>query len=798
MGSSSDIEILDVKPASPLKPRRGGRTRKAPPSIDDTPSALSHAKRARLSVLSDTEEETTAVQPTTARAVVDPTPSRSPPLPVGSTSKLPAVDHLPALAGSSATTATLIASSSEPNLASHRSSPAPAPASSTLPRAASTSTALNALPASTSSSKATKRPRSRTPGDGPPRKFASAAPSSSKPAGGNSSDEADDFFGRAKPVAKGRVPKAAVGRVPGGRKPTVKAKVVEKPPTASPAKGKRRPVVEFSTDSEVDKPSPRKKGASSSTGGDSDSDSNSGSGSASDSSAKSVSKGKGRKSDGGVKHVHLPEWARKGSGGAGSHFARAGMSGADRAAKERGYGKNRARKRLSDSEDEGEGEGGLKAAVAAAGKANGKGKGKEKAEEDDPFGFHEEENDDTDDSLELALSAKTPRRAGAKKPVAGDSSSELDVQETPKANRSPKRPRPTASPSRPTTRKGAVLTLSSDSSDPASPPRPVEDDAPATLEQIRATFRRLQSPGPNAAAGGSELARSRAGTQSATASPAKSTGGGGARGALSSSSPAPEVQANPVTIRLKMVFDPTKNVPEIAKRAYEREETFELDATDSFSTVFYTLSLRRSIPRDNLVLTYTSPLTSRRTQVFEFGTPRSLGIFPGATAEMKGYTKEVWEKTVALPGAGGAGGQAQEDEDAELERAAAAAAARARSPSAASKEPTPLPGALASDAGLGGGASSSPSKGGAPPGTLPLTVRISKTQAFDVAPQLSMTMAQLLKWCARKAGIKDAARLGKMWLEFEGDKVDGASTVEEMRDEFDLEGEETFELKEGQ
>lgn len=54
-------------------------------------------------------------------------------------------------------------------------------------------------------------------------------------------------------------------------------------------------------------------------------------------------------------------------------------------------------------------------------------------------------------------------------------------------------------------------------------------------------------------------------------------------GASSGTTPSPqkdgdaaEAAAAKVSIKLKMVFDPTRNVPEMAKRAYEREETFEL------------------------------------------------------------------------------------------------------------------------------------------------------------------------------------------------------------------------------
>lgn len=54
-------------------------------------------------------------------------------------------------------------------------------------------------------------------------------------------------------------------------------------------------------------------------------------------------------------------------------------------------------------------------------------------------------------------------------------------------------------------------------------------------------------------------------------------------GASSGTTPSPQkngsaapIAAAKVTIKLKMVFDPTRVVPEMAKKVYEREETFEL------------------------------------------------------------------------------------------------------------------------------------------------------------------------------------------------------------------------------
>lgn len=137
-------------------------------------------------------------------------------------------------------------------------------------------------------------------------------------------------------------------------------------------------------------------------------------------------------------------------------------------------------------------------------------------------------------------------------------------------------------------------------------------------------------------------------------------------------------------------------------------------------------------------------------------------------------------------GGGGAAAVEEEDDDDELEAAAAAAAA------AASQRPrSPSVGGAASPHDDDGGAGGGGGNGGPPPGLFPLTIRGSKTDSLSLAVKPTTTMAQLVKaYCKKFGGVA-----AKAWLEFDGDKLEGSTTVGEAKEEFDLEGEETFEIK---
>lgn len=145
---------------------------------------------------------------------------------------------------------------------------------------------------------------------------------------------------------------------------------------------------------------------------------------------------------------------------------------------------------------------------------------------------------------------------------------------------------------------------------------------------------------------------------------------------------------------------------------------------------------------------------------------------------MRGYTQEIWEKCKKLDAAKRASGG---DDDAELEAAAAEAAARrAKSPSKVGH---------AKD-----GRRSDDEDGDED--AFPLTIRGSATQSLSLAVKPSTTMAHLVKAYCRRFGITDAARQAKMSVEFDHERLEPTMTVKQAKEEYDLEGEETFDLKE--
>ncbi|GAA5860329.1 hypothetical protein JCM1840_002864 [Sporobolomyces johnsonii] len=738
MGSSSDIEILPAappKPASPPKPRKSGRARKPPRGVDELASpaaaliatATKTARRPRKSRGAAEDEDTVGSaiselevdrRPAGTRGAA---PSAAPEtLPVASTSTAAApVPSLP-----SALPSIILPSSSSAPTIRPKSSPPPAssrPPSSTVP----------------------SRPTSQTIRKPPP---------ATKPAGGNSSDEADDFFARGRAAAmKARVP----GRVPGiARKLSV--------PVAGSSRSSATPVA-----TTPPKPTTRKYVPSESSD--------------SDTSKSSVPNRGGDSSDEDTmtKSIKLPDWARGGS------FGRAGKSGADAAKAARGYKPNRKRKRLSDSDgSEGEGEG----------------KGKGKAKEADTLAF--EEKDDTDDSLELELGGRTPKKVER-----------------------PKRPP-----------KPMLLGSDDEDSDDNEPPTPQpkaapQKDRPATVAELLASVRsELSSPAkssprrahihprsPGASSSSAQQTHLSIGSSSDSEDPALMLDPAlaairynfASRSRKPSISPAPGFRdddfeivsdlAQPggvgaglglgddgddqVTIVLKMTFDPTRtNVSAMAKRAYEREERFEIGLNEPFSTLFCMLASRRVIEQSDLVITY------NKAQLYEFGTAKSLRLSGGSIAQMRGYTQEIWEKVKVLEREKAERGEPEDEDD--FAGLAAPSSSRTRSPSAAAGPRSPS----AAPSAPGGVGDSSPDKA---PGLFPLTIRGSRTQSISLALKPTTTMSALVKAYCKQFAITDPARIARMWIEFDGDKLEGSRTVEDVKDEFDLEGEETVDLREG-
>lgn len=234
---------------------------------------------------------------------------------------------------------------------------------------------------------------------------------------------------------------------------------------------------------------------------------------------------------------------------------------------------------------------------------------------------------------------------------------------------------------------------------------------------------------------------------------------------------------------------------------------------ESFSSLFYELAVRRTIPRDDLIITHcrnmhlSTPLTlARQTQVYEFGTPASLGLYSETEIEMRGYTKDVWEKSKALERSkkAAAGEANDDDEDDDLLEAAAAAAAARRSagprPAATTTSGVLDLGSSSDSEGISGGGGGAPSSdsaaGGAPnlDGLFPLTIRGSSTRSLSLAVKPSTTMAQLVRAYCKQ--FKLVGRDQSLVLEFEGDTIESTRTIADVKEEFDLDGEETFDVKE--
>lgn len=212
-----------------------------------------------------------------------------------------------------------------------------------------------------------------------------------------------------------------------------------------------------------------------------------------------------------------------------------------------------------------------------------------------------------------------------------------------------------------------------------------------------------------------------------------------------------------------------------------------------------------------------TPLTlARQTQVYEFGTPASLGLTMEAEIEMRGYTRDVWDKCkeqerakrIAAGDGGGGGGAGGHDDDDDLEAAAAAAAMARRSagprPIKSTKSGVLDLGSSSDSDGGGDGRAGSPASSSAASaasgpavtsldGLFPLTLRGSSARSLSLAVKPSTTVAQLVRAYGRH--FKLAAQR-RVVLDFEGETLGSARTIEDIKDEFDLDGEETFDVKE--
>ncbi|GAA5879093.1 hypothetical protein JCM16303_001297 [Sporobolomyces ruberrimus] len=805
MGSSSDLEfmadpVVNAKSPSPKKPRVSGRARRAPRSKDElaapaAPLATTRARKvppkkktkSRAIISDDEEEELVDSINMDDQSNLAPSPSPPAPAPRDPTPPAPTTKEPSPVAVPSPPKKTITASSSAPSLAPKSTStesrlssfPAAAPGyagftdahcnhynqlqeaytggkatredirdlrqyASVLQRHASTTAPPAPPPRRASTESASTRPSSSKPrSSSSSQTTVPARKPYVKPPGGDSSDEADDFFSMSKkPTFGGRIPgKSAAttgGRIPGGGGRIPKASSRS---SATPGPGPSSPP----------KPKQRKFAPSSSSDDDSDT------------SKSSLPQPTTYSSDGEqmTKDLALPAWARGSKGG------RPGMSGADLAKQQRGATTNRKRRKMSHDKSEDE--------------ADGKGKGKM----DDVS-----EGEETDDSLEISIGTPKAKvsqnRARPKRPGLNISLNDDDDEEeegegdktmegTPKApTPKPKSPSPkkmsaaqmllesarglkaaspTKSPQRPQT--GTItLDSSSDNDDPLNQLDPA-------LAAIRSGFKKIEPD--------FEI----------TAGPSKKAS-----------------QTGMVTISLKMTFDPTLTVSEVVKRAYEKLETFEIGVNKPFSELFDLLAAKRYLNRNDLVITY------NKSQLYDFGTPQSLRLSAGSTASMQGYTRAIWEKTKRIEQeakekkeaeqaiAATAEGKSDDDDLEEFSASRQSALGTGRGPSLQPPAASTLERSRSPSARAASGAPNSPDKN-----LFRITIRGSKTQSIDLAVKYTTTMQSLVKAYAKQHAITDPARIAKMFIEIEGDKVESTQTIQDIKDEFDLDDEETVDLR---
>lgn len=256
-----------------------------------------------------------------------------------------------------------------------------------------------------------------------------------------------------------------------------------------------------------------------------------------------------------------------------------------------------------------------------------------------------------------------------------------------------------------------------------------------------------------------------------------------------------------IEVKVRMVMDP-KVTSLVARKHYEKERVFWIDSVRSllslssfavlcvvtnehhtalqkapFSQLFNSLSisLGSGLNPSTLILTY------KQFRVYPFGTPKSLKIFKGPV-EFTGYTEDVFEliekkreeekrrrkEEGDLESEDGGNGKDDEVGGGGTSRQASA-----------------LPLDLEND---------SDSAAGHDPSLLRLTIRGSATQSLSLALKPSTLISSLLKAYCKKFDVSKE-RMKKMWIEFDGEKLEGKKRLEEFEGE--IEDEETVEVREG-
>ncbi|GAA5906480.1 Bfr1p [Sporobolomyces salmoneus] len=795
--SSSDLEILPSAPVaknpSPPKPRVSSRARRPPRGRDELaapaapvvarsttttgPSKISR-KRKEVAVTDKEEEESINKRLPSDLPALPPVTA----VPIASSSKQFVPNLIPPPTASIPKLAPVSSSSAPTRIPSKsKLSTSPPP-----PRRSSTN------PTITTASTSTSR-RSSTP------KVATKKPYVKPAAGGDSSDELDDFFNRSK-VKTNTTTTKGKARIPGGRVPAMGVTGGGgagggRVPKISSGRSSVTPGIQGATS--PPKPPIRKfVPSSSSSSSSSDSDT-----SKSSSAPAHATTNYSSDHEPMTKDLSLPDWAR------GNGKARAGMSGADWAKLKKGFRKNRKRRRLSQETDE-EAE-----------------KAKKRMDEEDGEGMGEGE--ETDDSLEIEVTSFTkgkgkgkeierPKRPGLKISLADEDEDEEDEEEdyeggggkkgsfvvsededetpgpTPRKGLVP--PLKTKTPSPPKKSAAQLLLETARALKAASPLKSPQRSTTTTTTSTTITINSSPSSSSNDDTLDPALAAIRSGLKSKRSQ---------TRARARAQDPDLEIlepvagvkDQGKVTVLLRMNYDPTLPQNATVKRIYEKEERFELGINQSFSHLFDQLSSKRYLNRNDLVITY------QKSQLYDFGTPSSLRLSSGDTVEMKAFTREVWEKTKRIEKEkrekGMNADEQEEEELAALERAVSMTRGGSLQPPPGASSSTLQSQSLARSRSPSATATATTSAQPRSPdhNLFRLTIRGSKTQSIDLAVKLSTTMQSLVKAFSKQFGITDRTRIEKMWIEVDGDRMEPTRTVSSVKEEFEFEGEETVDLK---
>ncbi|KAI5481124.1 small ubiquitin-related modifier, SUMO domain protein [Pseudohyphozyma bogoriensis] len=211
-----------------------------------------------------------------------------------------------------------------------------------------------------------------------------------------------------------------------------------------------------------------------------------------------------------------------------------------------------------------------------------------------------------------------------------------------------------------------------------------------------------------------------------------------------------------VTINVSMVWDPRREVKSVAARdAFTRPTAYTVGKRESVRRIFTAIAQQRGVEIDQLVLVY------RSQRVWPFANPNILKIIH--QADFKCYMKEVWEY---VQEESKRGHQVPEDEEKEEEEEVVEEVEK--------------------------GDEDGDEGGGGAPGLFNISIRGSQTQVLSLAVKPTTTIAVLLKQYCKKFGIDDG-KMAKMWVEWEGEKLDKEKTIGSYDE---IEEEETIEVRE--